>query len=454
MTGVRTHVPEGEPKAAKGGGESRFIRDALQVFGGQIAMNVIGIGTSVITTRALSPADRGLFQLLVLLPITLSNFVKLGIPQASVFYIRRRNVSASDVASNSALIAFVMGGAMAVFCWFQRDWLMARLVKGAPPEALKPSLALIPFALLQFYFLGIAQAQQRFREYNIQQVVPNVLSLIGMAVTLLWLHMGLLGAVFTQAGILVFMTLWLVVRVHRTAPLHLRFDPQLARGMLSFGGKSYVQTLAATLHLRLDQYLIAYLLNPQQVAYYAIAVNMATLLLKVPDATGTALFPRLAGSSEQAAHAATARVTRHTVLFTTVGALGFAIAGPIGIRILYGSKYDNSMLPMIVLLPGIMMMALYGILTRNFTSRGKQQVNIVAAGSALALNAGLNWVMIPRYGIVGAAAANGMSYSVASLILLTAFVRESGHSWSDTLIVKRAEVVKIFSAVRRRRWAA
>jgi O-antigen/teichoic acid export membrane protein len=437
-------------KTPKAEGESRLIHDALQVFGGQIAMQVIGIGTSVITTRALSPTDRGLFQLLVLLPITLSNFVKLGIPQASVYYIRRRRVPASDVASNSALVAFVMGGAMALFCWWQKDWLMARIVKGAPAEAVLPSLALIPFALLQFYFLGIAQAQQRFREYNIQQVVPNVLSLIGMAVTLLWLHMGLLGAVLTQAAILVFMTLWLVMRVHRHAPLHFRFDPKLARGMLSFGGKSYVQTLAATLHLRLDQYLIAYLLDPQQVAFYAIAVNIATLLLKVPDATGTALFPRLAGSTEDVAHRATAKVTRYTVLFTTVGALGFAIAGPIGIRILYGARYDNSMLPMIVLLPGIMMMALYGILTRNFTSRGKQQINIIAAGTALALNAGLNWVVIPRYGIIGAAACNGVSYSVASLILLTAFVRESGISWSDTLIVKKDELVELFQRARQR----
>ncbi len=438
---------------SKGGGESRFIRDALQVFGGQIAMNVIGIGTSVITTRALSTEDRGLFQLLILLPVTLSNFAKLGIPQASVYYIRRRKVSASDVASNSALIAIVMGGLMALICWLGRDWLLERIVKGAPAVALPPSLALIPFALLQFYFLGVAQAQQRFREYNIQQVIPNILSLVGMAVTLLWLHMGLLGAVLTQAAIMVFMTLWLMLRVHRTAPLHFHFDRQLARGMLSFGGKSYVQTLAATLHLRLDQYLIAYLLDPQQVAYYAIAVNMATLLLKIPEATGTVLFPRLAGSTEAAAHSATARVSRYTVLITGLGVLGFGIAGPIGIRLLYGSRYDNSIVPMLVLLPGIVMMALYTILTRNFTSRGKQEVNIIAAGLALALNAGLNWVMIPRFGIIGAAAANGISYSVASTVLLVAFVRESGHSWSDTLMVRRDEVMGLVRAVRTRRWA-
>ena len=47
-----------------------------------------------------------------------------------------------------------------------------------------------------------------------------------------------------------------------------------ARPMLAFGGKSYVQTLAATLHMRIDQYMIAYFLSPTDVGIYAIAVNL------------------------------------------------------------------------------------------------------------------------------------------------------------------------------------
>ena len=70
-----------------------FAFDSLQVLSGQFVMMAIGIVNGVITARWLGPADRGRFALLVLLPTMLSNFVKLGIPQASVYYMRRRGAS-------------------------------------------------------------------------------------------------------------------------------------------------------------------------------------------------------------------------------------------------------------------------------------------------------------------------------------------------------------------------
>src|SRR5579862_517985 len=377
----------------------RFVRDALRVLGGQVAMTVIGMMTGVITARYLGPHDRGLFQLFINLPTTLSNFVKLGIPQASVYFMRRKGASASAVASNSLWTAFTMGTALAVVCWFGRDWLLARILKDAPRELVAPVLALIPFALLQFYLLGVAQAQERFREYNVRQIVPTVLLLIGMFVSLVVFHMGLVAAVCIWAAIFVFMSLWLTVRVHREAPLALRVDRALLGGMLGFGAKSYVQTLAATLHLRIDQYLIAYLLNPEQVAYYVIGVNLVGLLLRIPEATGTVLYPRLAQAKGEDAHATTTRVCRNTLFLTALGAVALAIAGPIGIPLLYGHRFDRAIRPMLILLPGVLLMALYQILTRNFTSRAKQEINIIAAVTALCLNVTLNLFLIPRFGI-------------------------------------------------------
>jgi len=353
-------------------GPPRFVRDALRVLGGQIAMTIIGMATGVITARYLGPHDRGLFQLFINLPTTLSNFVKLGIPQASVYFMRLKGASASAVASNSLWFAFTMGTALTIVCWFGRDWLLARILKGAPRELVAPVLALIPFALLQFYLLGVAQAQERFREYNVRQIVPTVLLLIGMFVSLVVFHMGLVAAVCIWVGIFVFMSLWLTLRVHREAPLALRVDRALLGGMLGFGAKSYVQTLAATLHLRIDQYLIAYLLNPEEVAFYVIGVNLVGLLLRIPEATGTVLYPRLARAKGEDAHATTTRVCRNTLFLTALGAVALAIAGPIGIPLLYGHRFDRAIRPMLILLPGVLLMALYQILTRNFTSRAKQ----------------------------------------------------------------------------------
>ncbi len=433
-------------------GARRFLRDSASVLGAQVAMTVLGIGTGVVTARLLGPHDRGLFQLLTFLPLTLANFGKLGIPQANVYFMRRRGASASDVASNSLVFAVVLGGLLALVCWVGRDWLLANVLKSAPAVTLAPVLALMPFVLLQAYLQGVVQAQERFREYGLQQLAPTVLGLVGMVIVLVWLRAGLIGAVLTHTAIVALVTVWLAVRVHRRAPLRLGWNRELAGGMLTFGGKSYLQTLAATLSFRIDHYLIAYLLDPTQVGFYAVAANLTNFLLRIPDATGTVLFPKLAGSSEREAHAATARVCRYTLWITATLAIGYLVFGGVAIRLLYGERFAASVEPMRLMLPGVLMIALYLILTRNFTSRNRQQVNIVAAVAALAINVGLAWVLIPRWGISGAAVSTGVAYAVASLILLVMFVRESGRGVAETLLVNRTDVAFLLrTALRGRR---
>mgnify|MGYP003729404659 CR=1 FL=1 len=430
-------------------GPPRFVKDALRVLGGNVVMSVLGVGSGIITARWLGPHDRGLFQLLTELPTMLSNFVKLGVPQASVYFMRRRQATAAAVASNSLWLAAVLGTLAALVCWTGRDWLLANVLKDAPPVLIPPTLALIPFVLLQFYLLGVAQAQERFHEYNIRQIVPNLLSLAGLVLFLVVLDLGLVAAVASQAAIVVFMSLWLAWRVHRESPLRLRLDRPLLRGMLAFGGKSYVQTLAATLHFRLDKYLIAYLLEPRFVAFYAIAANLANLLLRVSDAAGTVLFPRLAAAEQQAAHVATARVCRHALFLTTLGGLGLAALAPFAIPLLYGQRFAAAIEPLLILLPGALFVALYQILTRNFTSRARQEINIVAALSALVLNVALNWTLVPRWGIAGAALAHDLSYGTAAAILLIAFLRQSGLSLRAVLVVHREDLQDLRRAGRR-----
>ena len=133
-------------------------------------------------------------------------------------------------------------------------------------------------------------------------------------------------------------------------------------------------------------------------------------------------------------------MARHTVFLALAGAVTLLVGGPIAVPMLFGHKFAGAVAPMLWLLPGLVMMALYQILTRNFTSRGKQEINIVAAVLALGLNVGLNVVLIPRWGIVGAAIANDLSYSTAALVLLVAFVKGSGYSVREATMLSRSEV--------------
>lgn len=412
-----------------------MLLDIAGLIGSRLMFVIFGFGTGIITARILGPHDRGLFTLLIMLPQTLVTFAKMGVAQANVYYVRRARVPVSTVASNSLVLTFVVSIALLTACFFCGHWIIDPFTDGAPWSYVWLALVLVPFLLIESYFMAILQAVEAFGAYNMQSIYKAVMSFVGMATALLLLHGNLWGALMSQVSVLSLANLWLLIQVYRVAPFDLRWDHEVGRGTLSFGAKSYVQTLAAHLHYRIDLYLIALLLNPEQVAFYSIAVNMTNPILQIPDAIGTVIFPKLAGSSDEAAQQRTAVTCRHTLFATLVAAIVYAGGGSQLMVLFYGSRYAPAIPPMFMMLPGIIMISLYQILSRNFTSRNRQQINIVAAGVALAVNATSNLILIPRLGIVGAALSTAISYSLAAGILLSVFVRESGSRVRDTVLV-------------------
>lgn len=417
-----------------------MLLDILGLIGSRVMLVIFGLATGIITARLLGPYDRGIFTVLLLLPMTLVNFAKMGVAQANVYYIRRRGASVSSVASNSLVLSIVVSVVLMAACYFLRPWVIDPFTKGARGTLVVLALTAIPFTMVESYFLSILQAVEDFRAYNLQSIYKAIFGFLTIAVALLALHGRLWAALLSQILVTAGANIWLLYRVRKIAPFGLRWDGALGRGMLEFGAKSYLQTLAAHLHYRVDVYLIAYFLDPAQVAFYSIAVNITNPILQIPDAIGTVIFPKLAGSNEADAHARTAVTCRHTLFATILAAFFYAGVGSQALTIFYGDRYAPAIRPMLLMLPGIIMISLYQILTRNFTSRNRQQVNIVAAGIALGVNFTLNLILIPRFGISGAAVSTAISYTLAALLLLYIFVRESGGSLRGTIMIRAADL--------------
>lgn len=419
-----------------------MLLDIMGLIGSRLMLVIFGFGTGIITARLLGPHDRGLFTLLVMLPQTLVTFVKMGVAQANVYYIRRARVPVETVASNSLVLCAVVSVVVFLAAYFGGPWFIEPFTEGAPWSYVWLALVLVPFLLIESYFMAILQAVEAFGAYNLQSIYKAVMSFVGIATAVLLLDGRLWAALMSQVTVLAAANLWLLYQVSQVSRYSFRWDWKVGRGTLDFGAKSYVQTLAAHLHYRIDLYLIALLLTPEQVAFYSIAVNMTHPILQIPDAIGTVIFPKLAGSSDEQAHERTAVTCRHTLFTTLVAAIFYAGVGSQLMVLFYGERYSPAIPPMFMMLPGIIMISLYQILSRNFTSRNRQQVNIIAAGVALAVNATSNLILIPRFGIVGAALSTAISYSLAAGILLTVFVRDSGRSVRQTVLVTMDDLAR------------
>lgn len=445
-----------------------FFRNVLGTFGAEVLTVGLNMLLGILTARLLGPERRGVLTLVMTLPLTLVHFADLGVSQANIYLIGRRKRPAEAMLTNSLVIALGSGLIIATILWLLRDLVLDTLLRGLPTPYFPVILLLLPLLLLYTYWVAILRAWERFRLVNLLLlmmpvsllicVTPALLIFRGRSDSIDWATTAYLAGTLLAVGISLF-----VIRrqVHQQSASAVKlFDIRLARESLGYGLKSYVQNLMGHLAYRLDIYLVALFLDPRDVAFYSIAVSIAELAWYVPNSVGIVLFPKLSNVAEERIHPLTAEVCRHTFIITLLTTAGVTLAGIIGIPLLYGSEYRPAILPLLALGPGIVVMSLYKVLTRNFSSRNRQQVCVIIALVGLVLNVGLNVLLIPRLGTIGAALASSVAYSVMSVTLLLAFRRESSLTWAailrprDTDLARYVEVGQRFQAALRRRQKA
>ena len=419
---------------------SRLIADVSGTYGTRVVTMAFGLVTGMITARVLGPENRGIFALAALFPATVVTLSKFGQAQATVYFVRRVHEDVSKVVSNVLLFALGVGlllvGGILVF----REQLVASVLHGVPLWALLAVCPLVPILLAESYLYGALQATDRFRVYNTRLIIEAILTVTGMALVLAVLDLGLPGAIGVVITVRCVMLVWVVATLHAGTPIRLSFDVDLFRRMIRYGMKSHIQIIASHFNFRAGIYIVAYFLSPTQVAFYAIGARLAEQIMYLPQSLGLALFPRLAGSSDERIHEVTAMACRQTLVITAVMAAFLTVVGEFAITTWYGAQYAPAAVPLRYIAWGIVMMSMYVLLSRDFTSRDRQLINIVAAYVALVGNVTLNCYLVPRMGIEGAAIGTAISYTVAALVLYVFYLRESGRKWSDPLILQAGDL--------------
>ena len=420
---------------------------------------VLGVAAGVVLARWLGPHDRGILALVLILPSTAVTMAKLGVPQSCVYFVNRERVTPEAVTSNVLGLALVLGLSFALIGWIVRDALLATILPGVPEWALALALVRVPLLLIDDYLYGVLQAVGQFGLYNRRLIAGELLRVASIFIALVVLDMGVYPAVWIHTAVNAVTAAWLLHRVRREIAYTLALSFSLLRRQLAFGFKSYVQTLTQHMLLRIDIYMVAYFLGPIETAFYSLALRFTEMVLEIPQAIGLVLYPRLASLPAEEIYRLTAQTCRRTLAMTGVCAAGLALLGPWMIVLWYGEDYAAAGDPLVWAAVGVIAMSIYVIVTRAFTSQNRQRVNILAGLPALLLNVALNAVLIPTMGIVGAALATAVSYTIACVVLITFYARESQTRVREILVADRGDLQFFWNVVQRvlhrmKRWAA
>lgn len=403
---------------------SPFARNVTSTFTVQILSLLLATVNAAVIARVLGPSGKGILALTVLAPNIFALFLSGGISVANVYYIGQKRFDLPTLSANAtAFTVMATGLGVAIAAVLYTTGLMEKLLPGVPPDLLALSMLGLPFSLLNSYFISLLQGRQLISQINLVSLMQRGSTVVLSLLTVALLGWGLTGAVLAVLASSVLSVAVLGVMLRR---LGARFWPRwnrlVIKTTLKFGLRGYVANVLQFFNYRLDLFLVNYFLGPSSTGIYTVAVAMAEMLWYLPNAVGFVIFPKSANTKAETMNRFTPRVFRLTMALTVAGAVAMAIFGKPFIDIVYSPAFASAYGPMLALLPGVVLLGGGKVLTNEIAGRGYPQYNSIASGVSLVLTIGLDLLLIPRLGVLGAAVASSVAY-IAIFILALVFYR-------------------------------
>jgi len=170
----------------------------------------------------------------------------------------------------------------------------------------------------------------------------------------------------------------------------------------------FAMSCAATVYTHLDTVMLGFMASDTDVGYYNAAVKIKTVLVSIVTSLGTVLLPRVSCYVRQGLMEDFRRITRKAVNFVVLVAsplaLYFIFFAEEGIYFLSGFGYVDSVVPMRIIMPTLLLIGITNILgTQMLVPMGKETMVLYSEIAGAIVDIIINTVLIPRFASVGAA---------------------------------------------------
>ena len=426
-----------------------FARSAVQTYGTNVAGAVLSLVSVLIIARALGPEGRGNVAYLTAIAWFSASLATVGLQEANA------NIAAADPSSRRALatnsvVLSVLFGVLAIA-------LLAGLIAVVPavggesdPALRWVALGFIPLLILQICLRLLVQADYGFAVSNLSYLIGPVLNAGLNGIFALFGVLTVEAAVGVWLGGQALGTVVLVWYVLRRQTGFGRPDAGLARRALGFGARAHIGRVMQLGNYRLDQVLLGAIAGPRELGLYSVAVAWAEALWFLPTTLSYVQRPDLvrARSAAEAARQS-ARAFRATTVLTVACALVMVAGAPLLCTVLFGQAFEGAVDDLRVLVAGAFGMVALKILGTALVARGYPGLQSVAIGTGFVFTVGLNVLLIPALGGLGAALASTLAYTASGVVVAIIFLRTLDGRAGD-LIPRRGDVSWFADKLRHR----
>ena len=312
-----------------------------------------------------------------------------------------RRLAANVFTIGLVLTAAMVGLALAAMLLLYGDQDRSRIREGIL-ILLVPLLAAAPG--------GVASAYLNARQRAVPAFVGGVLSGVIFTATLgavVWLDLGFTGfAVAYGLSTLLSVVTPLAFAI-RHVPLRLARDRELWRSLIRASVPQAGVLILGVLYFRIDTFLISFLRSDSEVALYGLAYKIIEVLTLIPAYFMVTLFPEIAraqphsprlGELVQGAFSSIALAAIPLLVLLA----GFA---PQVVEIAGGPRFAAAVPVLRMLSLAVALLYLGSVFSHTLVALGQQAKLFALMMAVLAVNIGLNLLLIPAGGALGAAGA-------------------------------------------------
>jgi O-antigen/teichoic acid export membrane protein len=197
----------------------------------------------------------------------------------------------------------------------------------------------------------------------------------------------------------------------------LRWSTSDARMLLRYSWPLIFTSLAITIYMRIDQIMIKWLMNDTANGIYGVAVRLAEMWNFIPVAISASVFPAILNARQSNNELYEKRLQQLYDLVVGVSlivAVVMTFASPLVVNILFGEQYkEASTILAIYIWSGVFVFL--GVANGKWIVAENLQVfKMYVIVISCLINIGLNFLLIPIYGLVGAAVSTLLSYAFAA----------------------------------------
>ena len=189
--------------------------------------------------------------------------------------------------------------------------------------------------------------------------------------------------------------------------------------------------------------LVNFFIGASSVGIYGVSVGIAEKLWILSGSVSSVIFPKIASlkNEENKRNTITPLITRQIFAFSFALVVFIGVFSKWIILFLYGNEYQQSIIVLVWLLPGIVMVSVSRILANDIAGRGLPQINLIHSTVVFGINIVANIILLPKIGVLGASIATSISYSFLAIIKTSAYCKITGVKWYSVWFLTKEDIL-------------